>query len=94
VLFGSAGGRLKTGLHVNYQNEMKVSNGFAGIPSGRPYNRLLVTLLQAMGLAPADYEAPGQKGYGLATSQDPRRMKWYGPLLVDVGRPLPELMTA
>jgi hypothetical protein len=31
---------------------------------GRPYNSLLISLLQAMGLDPADYEAPGKPGYG------------------------------
>jgi hypothetical protein len=31
---------------------------------GIPHNRLLVTILQAMGLSPADYELGGQPGYG------------------------------
>ncbi len=34
---------------------------------GRPYNSLLITLLQSMGLEPADYELPGQPGYGQYT---------------------------
>ena len=31
---------------------------------GRPYNQLLVSLLLAMGLAPHDFEAPGEPGFG------------------------------
>jgi hypothetical protein len=31
---------------------------------GRPYNSLLITLMQSMGLAPEDYETPGQPGFG------------------------------
>jgi hypothetical protein len=37
---------------------------------GIPYNRLYVTILQAMGLSPADYERPGQPGYGHTTMFD------------------------
>jgi hypothetical protein len=32
---------------------------------GLPHNRLLVSLMQAMGLSPADYERGGRKGYGV-----------------------------
>jgi hypothetical protein len=38
-----------------------------GLPTdfkGRPYNSLLITLLQAMGLSPEDYETDGQPGFG------------------------------
>jgi hypothetical protein len=31
---------------------------------GVPYNRLLVTLLQAFGLEPSDYEEDAGQGYG------------------------------
>ena len=31
---------------------------------GRPYNSLLISLMQSMGLAPEDYEAAGQPGFG------------------------------
>jgi hypothetical protein len=31
---------------------------------GRPYNSLLISLMQSMGLGPEDYEAPGQPGFG------------------------------
>jgi hypothetical protein len=36
---------------------------------GIPHNRFLVTVLQAMGLEPGDYESEGQAGYG-ATNTD------------------------
>jgi hypothetical protein len=31
---------------------------------GLPHNRLLVTIMQALGLVPADYERDGLPGYG------------------------------
>ena len=31
---------------------------------GVPHNQFLVTAMQAMGLAPADYETGGKPGYG------------------------------
>jgi hypothetical protein len=69
LLAGSAGGKLQTGYYVDY-SQMENDYANAGllpwgvlIP-GIPYNRLYVTILQAMGLAPADYERDGLLGYG------------------------------
>jgi hypothetical protein len=60
VLGGRAGGFLKTGNYVDY----RTPTGSAG----RPINELLVTLLQAMGLRPDEYEKhnPGAvEGFGI-----------------------------
>jgi hypothetical protein len=68
LLAGSAGGALETGYYVDYQHlDGDYANPIAPwgtlIP-GVPLNRLLVTILQAMGLSPADYERGGRPGYG------------------------------
>jgi hypothetical protein len=68
VLAGGAAGCLQTGYYVDYSN---LAGDYANpilpwgvlIP-GLPHNRLLVTILQAMGLSPADYERDGRPGYG------------------------------
>jgi hypothetical protein len=67
VLFGSAGGKLETGRFVDYidwNQNVKFDQEDGPVIEGVPYNRLLVTLLQAFGLSPEDYERPGEPGYG------------------------------
>jgi hypothetical protein len=69
LLAGGAGGALKTGYYVDYtQLANKYANAgllpWGVLIPGIPYNRLYATILQAMGLAPADYERPGKPGYG------------------------------
>ncbi len=75
LMAGGAGGAIQTGYYVDYS---QMGNRYANagvlpwgvlIP-GIPYNRLYVTILQAMGLAPADYERPGLPGYGHNTMFD------------------------
>lgn len=97
ILAGGAGGSLKTGYYVDYS---QMSHDYANpilpwgvlIP-GVPHNRLLVTLLQAMGLQPADYERDGRPGYGHTDI-------FYGPynwpadayVAADLGKPLPGIL--
>ncbi len=79
LLAGSAGGYFKTGRYLDYRNIDANGKGAAvrypydGQPSdyppdrelrGRAYNSLLITLMEAMGLGPEDYQAPGQLGFG------------------------------
>jgi hypothetical protein len=67
VLAGSAGGYLKTGRYIDYidwNRSVKFSQHNGMVIEGVPYNRLLVTLLQAFGLTPADYEREAGQGYG------------------------------
>ncbi|HVZ73921.1 MAG TPA: DUF1552 domain-containing protein [Polyangia bacterium] len=69
VTAGGAGGWLKTGSYCDYRNPAFVSdNGEQGntivkITGGLLWQQWLGTALQAMNLAPADYEANGLGGY-------------------------------
>jgi hypothetical protein len=65
VLFVGGGSFLNTGRYVDYR---RVGTGHRFHPTiwkGRPYNDVLVTILQAFGLAPAEYEQNGKPGFGL-----------------------------
>ncbi len=71
VIAGGAGGRLRQGHVYDYRHRPRKlwagRNDFP--PLGRPYNNLLVTLLQAMGLSRSSYEhaGPGFGDYQLLT---------------------------
>ena len=67
LLAGSAGGFIQPGRYLDYidwdgKSYFAQENG--NVIKGIPHNRLLVTILQAMGLSPADYEMNGEPGYG------------------------------
>lgn len=67
LLAGSAGGFIKPGRYLDYidwNGRAYFAQEMGNVIKGIPHNRLLVTILQAMGLAPADYERAGQAGYG------------------------------
>jgi hypothetical protein len=99
ILAGGAGGHLVTGHYVDYT---QMSSGYANeglrpwgvlIP-GIPHNRLNVTILQAMGLSPEDYEQGGTPGYGHAAVFNAA----YGLgaanyTMADIGKPLPGIFT-
>jgi hypothetical protein len=76
VLAGSAGGFIKPGRYIDYIDWTSKAyfSQFGGtVIRGVPHNRLCVTILQAMGLAPADYERLGIPGFGetRTTNKDP-----------------------
>ena len=59
ITAGSAGGFFNTGNFVDYRNLSRTvlsQYGNTRGPQGLPYNRFLATVLQSMGLAPANYE--------------------------------------
>ncbi len=64
IIGGSAGGKLRSGYYIDYRQRpfKKVSGG--GFEFGRPYNEVLVTMAQAMGLSPAQYQREGRPGFG------------------------------
>jgi hypothetical protein len=68
LLAGGAGGALETGYYVDYsQLDGDYANPiepWGALIPGIPLNRLLATILQSMGLSPADYERGGRPGYG------------------------------
>ena len=67
LLAGSAGGYFETGRYIDYidwNRSVKFSQHNGMVIEGVPYNRLLVTILQAFGLQPSDYEVEARQGYG------------------------------
>ncbi len=69
VLFGNAGGNITSGKYIDYSDRVKGAQSGADLFNSTPgdpkfsnnwrgvhYNRLLTTILQSMGLSPADYE--------------------------------------
>jgi hypothetical protein len=95
IIAGSAGGALTTGYYVDYT---QMDNDYVNpgvmpwgllIP-GIPHNRLMVTILQAMGLEPADYERDGLAGYG-HNEQFNGPYNWPADayVMADIGKPLP-----
>lgn len=66
LIAGSAGGKLRTGYLIDYrQKPFRHIAGRGDFPwCGRPYNQLLITLMQAMGLTDSEWEQEGQPGFG------------------------------
>lgn len=67
LLAGSAGGFIQTGRYLDYidwDGRSYFSQEDGNVIRGIPHNRFLVTVLQAMGLSPEDYERNGEPGYG------------------------------
>jgi len=66
---GRAGGRFTTGRYIDF--------------GGRPMNNLLVSIFDAMGLSPEDYEREGRTGFG---DYDGENLDRYAPHLGDAAR--------
>jgi Protein of unknown function (DUF1552) len=67
ILAGGAGGFIKPGRYIDYidwDGRAYFSQENGNVIKGIPHNQFLATALQAMGLAPADYETGGKAGYG------------------------------
>ena len=74
LLAGSAGGFIKPGRYLDYidwDGRAYFSQEDGNVIKGIPHNQFLVTVLQAMGLAPADYETRRQAGLRLDQHQRP-----------------------
>jgi hypothetical protein len=93
LLAGSAGGYVKTGRYLDYidwDGRAYFSQEDGNVIKGIPHNRFLVTVLQAMGLSPSDYEQPGQPGYGSTSTSGRDPNLWPTNYdLATVGEPLP-----
>jgi hypothetical protein len=66
-LAGQAGGVLETGKYVDYvdwHKPLMLTQENAPVIEGVPHNRLLLSLLQALGSSAKDYERPEHRGYG------------------------------
>lgn len=94
---GSAGGAITTGRYLDYidwENHAYFSQEDGNVIRGIPHNQFLVSVLQAMGLSPDDYERNGQPGYGATDTQTKDPNLWATDYdLTRVGEPLPGLMT-
>lgn len=67
LLVGSGGGKLNTGRYIDYidwNRNVKFHQEDGPVIEGVPYNRMLISIMQAFGLQPSDYERGGQRGYG------------------------------
>ena len=74
LLAGSAGGFIKPGRYLDYidwDGRAYFSQEDGNVIKGIPHNQFLVTALQAMGLAPADYETRRQGRLRLDQRQRP-----------------------
>ena len=95
VLFGSAGGTIQTNRYLDYSRRDTAQGTSVGLPAtfkmwrGLPYNRLMVSILQSMGLSAADYEIPGSKGYGAYLSLKASTNSIYAPVIGAVDQMLP-----
>lgn len=109
VMAGSCGDKFYTGKFIDYTKRDDTSNWYGGNyyePIGFLYNRLLVSVFQAMGLTAADYERPDPNnpgatlpGYGDISRPGSSNSynQWrtaHLPFfhLSDLGQPLPLLM--
>lgn len=97
LLAGSAGGAINTGRYLDYidwEGHSYFSQEDGNVIKGIPHNRFLVTVLQAMGLSPADYEIDGQAGYGSTSVNGRDGDLWPTDYdLEQVGNPLPGIST-
>jgi hypothetical protein len=78
--FGGAGGNLKNGYFLDMRQRPYVYNANrTDFPAmGQPYNRLLITMMRAMGMQPSEYMAEGDGGgFGEFTDSDPYIMGKY-----------------
>ncbi len=68
---GNGGGTFTTGRLLDYRYRPFYKGFITGNQyAGRPYNQLLVSILQAMGLQPQEYEQAGQPGFGVYDGPD------------------------
>jgi hypothetical protein len=77
ITAGSAAGFFRTGLALDYRKLSDPTSRFQPLAGADPtyagvlYNQFLATVLQAMGMAPGEFERWGHKGYGLPRVEKP-----------------------
>jgi hypothetical protein len=89
VAAGGMAGFFNTGYFYDYRNYAKLdTNSNGNCYAGVPWSRFLVSMLQGMGLSPADYQTinEGRIGYGL-TSQNLKGSNFFNT--TDIDKPLP-----
>lgn len=77
VTAGGAAGYFRTGLYVDYRRVGHPDSRFQPLLDADPtyagilYNQFLANVLQAMGMAPAEFERWGHRGYGVPAVEIP-----------------------
>jgi hypothetical protein len=93
ILAGGAGGFIKPGRYLDYidwDGKAYFSQEDGNVIQGIPHNQFLVSVLQAMGLSPADYERDGKPGYGSTSVSGRSGNTWAVDYdLASVGQVLP-----
>ena len=93
LLAGSAGGFIKPGRYLDYidwDGRSYFAQEKGCVIKGIPHNQFLVTAMQAMGLAPADYETGGKPGYASTSTSGRDPALWATDYdLATVGQILP-----
>ncbi len=100
LLAGGGGGSFKTGRYIDYidwNQPAKFGQHNGAVIEGVPYNRLMVTLLQAFGLTPEQYQPlnHGQPGWGSLSTAG--KTSTAHAIDYDFGQavnPLPDIFTA
>ncbi|MEM9194224.1 MAG: DUF1552 domain-containing protein [Myxococcota bacterium] len=92
VVVAGGGGKLNTDLLIDYrQRPFRYTanrRDFGAV--GRPYNELLITIMQAMGLGPEDYRREGRDGFGDYIAPY-RNLDYWESYLTNKNTPLPVL---
>jgi hypothetical protein len=102
VTAGSGAGYFQTGKYVDYRDrDNKILVNDYDDPNqgqerlrrpGLSYNQWLANVLRAGGLSPSDFEAPGERGYGLLTRNPEKTEAWPQRVLNIASDPLPVLV--
>jgi hypothetical protein len=90
VIVAGGQGKIRTGYYMDFRPRPFYKGNFRA-PLGRPYNQLLVTAFKALGLAEADYQKFGQRGFGPYDVLPVANAAHYAPSLARPDDPLPFL---
>jgi hypothetical protein len=90
VVVAGGQGRIRTGYYMDFRPR-PFFTGKGKTPLGRPYNQLLVTAFKALGLAEADYQKFGQRGFGPYDVSPDLNAPHYAPSIARPDEPLPFL---
>jgi hypothetical protein len=96
ITFGGAAGFLRTGLYVDYRNQVPASRMTFGKLveyAGLTYNRWLATALQAMGVPRGEFERSGTPGYAHPYVSNSYRSK-YVPGVIEGASEIPPPLKA
>jgi hypothetical protein len=97
VVLAGGGGKLRMGYHMDFRPRPLAKSAVTAasfqLYVGRPMNQLLVTMFQAMGLTPADYQKFGKTGFGEYDRHRQEDAALYAPFKTDAVKnaPLPFL---